>query len=437
MAVSQVSVESKFRIPWRWLLAALGIIGVGALVFTFAFPRTEAGAKYAKFLTTAERIDTDVRITTAGQVAPNRKVNVGPKEAGILARLYVDQGDAVREGQILARMDDSRLVSEVAQWKAAADLARAKYLQARNGFRTQEITQAEADMRSARVNFEIAQNNYKRFEQIHKVGAITDVDLNSRRLDLDRARESLKGAEAKLNLYKVGTRYEEIQAAKATLDEAQAQYANAKTRLADLNIRAPFTGIVSQRYAQAGAFVSPTSNTQGDSANSSTILLMIDRLEVLATVAESDIARIHVGQPVQITTSAYPGKVFKGTVRLVAPEAVTDKDITQFQVRIRLDDEAARTLKSRLNVTVNFIAGHLSDVLVVPTTALITRDGKTGVLVPDLKKGPTYRQVTVGQSLGDKTQILSGLKPGEKLFAKLPPDVNIEELLGKSNDLTN
>lgn len=125
-------------------------------------------------------------------------------------------------------------------------------------------------------------------------------------------------------------------------------------------------------------------------------MLLIDRLEVLATVAESDIARIKVGQPVQITTSAYPGTIFKGTVRLVAPEAVTESGITQFQVRVRLDDEAARTLKSRLNVTVNFVAGRVNGVLVVPTTALITRDGKTGVLVPDAKKArPTARWAPV------------------------------------------
>ncbi|MBW4698444.1 MAG: efflux RND transporter periplasmic adaptor subunit [Aphanocapsa lilacina HA4352-LM1] len=434
MATSQLNAEFKWPALWRWLLVGIGVVGVAVAIFTFAIARPDPAAKFEKFLTAAERISTDVRITSAGQVAPNRKVNVGPKEAGLLTKLYVDQGDAVRQGQVLAQMDASRIVSEVAAAKAARDLAAAQYQEARNGFRPQEIDQVRADLRAAQANVDIAGNNLVREERLFTERAIAETQVINRRLEFSRAQDALKAAQEKFNLYKAGTRNEQVLAAKARLDQAEATYRNNRTRLADLTIRAPFSGIISQRYAQPGAFVSPTVNTSGDSANSSSILLLIDRLEVLATVAESDIARIKVGQPVQITTSAYPGTVFKGTVRLVAPEAVTESGITQFQVRVRLDDEAARTLKSRLNVTVNFVAGRVSGVLVVPTTALITRDGKTGVLVPDAQKGPTYREVGTGVSLGDKTQILSGLSDGEKLFAKLPPDVNIEEVLGKSND---
>lgn len=86
-----------------------------------------------------------------------------------------------------------------------------------------------------------------------------------------------------------------------------------------------------------------------------------------------------------------------------------------------------------MNVTVNFIAGRLNDALVVPTTAIISKDGKTGVLIPDPNKGPTFQEVTPGQSLGDKTQIVSGLRSGEKIFSKLPPNLKIEDVLGESN----
>ncbi len=433
MAISPVSAEPKSPTIWRWLLGGMGLVGLGAVLFFFVIPQPDPALKFEKFTTTVERISTDIRITSAGQVSPNRKVNVGPKEGGLLATLGVEQGQAVVKGQILARMDSSRAVNDVAETRAAVDLARARYLEARNGFRSQEIAQTQADMRSAQASLAIAQNNFSRYENLYQNKVITDVELNTRRLELDRAREALKGAQEKLNLYKAGVRYEQVQAAKAELDRAEAILANARTRLGDLSIRAPFSGIVSQRYAQPGSFVSPTTNTQGDSANSSSILLLIDRLEVLATVAESDIARIKVGQPVAITTTAYPGRTFKGSVRLVAPEAVTENGITQFQVRVRLDDEAARTLKSRLNVTVNFIAGRLNDILVVPTTAIISKEGKTGVLIPDPKKGPVYKEVTTGQSLGDKTQIILGLRQGEKIFAKLPPDIKIEEILGQSN----
>jgi HlyD family secretion protein len=424
---------SKLPMGWRWFLGGLGLFGIGIAAYFFFVSRPNPD-KYEKYLTTVEQISTDIRITSAGQVAPNRKANVGPKEGGLLTELYVEQGQSVKKGQILARMDSSRLVNEVAEAKASVDVARARYLEARNGSRRQDVSQVEAEKRSAQASLSIAQDNYNRFKQLRDEGVVNNIDFNTRRLELDRAREALKGSEQKLNLLKAGSRYEQVLASRAEVDRIGAQLANARTRFNDLTIRAPFTGIVSQRYAQAGSFVSPTATTQGDSATSSSILLLIDRLEVLATVAESDIARIQVGQPVAITTTAFPGKTFKGKVRLVAPEAIQENGITQFQVRIQLDDEAAKTLKSRLNVTVNFIAGQIKEALVVPTPAVITnKEGKTGVLVPDPKKGPILRPVISGQNLGDKTQIVSGLKAGEQVFSKLPPDFNIEEISGSSN----
>ncbi|MGA7937083.1 MAG: efflux RND transporter periplasmic adaptor subunit [Kovacikia sp.] len=431
--VDKTRTPFKLDTGWRWFLIGLALIGIGITLYFFLLARPNPD-KYEKFLTTVEQVSTDVRITSAGTVAPNRKANVGPKDQGLLTELYVEQGQAVKKGQILARMDSSRLVHEVEEAKAAADAARARYLESRNGSRRQDISQAEAERRSAQARFSIAQDNYNRFKQLRDEGVVNNIDFNTRSLELDQAWEALKGTEQKLNLLKTGSRYEQVLAAKAEVDRTRALLANARSRFNDLTIRAPFTGIVSQRYAQAGSFVSPNSNTQGDSATSSSILLLIDRLEVLATVAESDIARIQVGQPVEITTTAFPGKIFKGKVRLVAPEAVQDNGITQFQVRVQLNDEAAKTLKSRLNVTVNFIAGEIKDTLAVPTAAVITnKAGKTGVLVPDPKKGPVFREVISGQNLGDKTQIVSGLKEGAQIFTKVPPDFNIEEISGSRN----
>ncbi len=424
---------TKLPTGWRWFAIGAATLGLAALLYATLVPKPDPSAKLEKFLTTVQKLNTDIRITSAGQVFPNRTVNVGPKEAGVLAELYVEQGQKVEKGHILARMDTSRVIQVVAQTKAALENAQARQLELKNGSRAQEIIQSQADVRSDQSRVAVATDNYRRYQSLYKDGGLTADEFNAKKLEFEQAKSVLIADQQRLSLKQVGTRYEQLLAEKAEVIRNQAALADVQTRLNDLTIRAPFTGVVSQRYAQAGAFVSPTNTSQGASASSSSILLLIDRLEVLATVAESDIARIRVGQPVVISSSAFPGQEFRGTVRLVAPEAVVENGITQFQVRIKLDDRAAQTLKSRLNVSVNFIAGKIQNALVVPTTAIITREGKTAVLIPDLKKGPTLKEVTTGQSLGDKTQILSGLKVGEKLYAKLPPDVNIDELLGNSN----
>jgi len=430
-----LAMNSVTKIPAaiRWVVGGLAVLGIGTAIYVTVSPKPDPAEKYEKFTTIVAPTDTDIRVTSAGQVFPNRKSNVGPKEGGLLAQLFVEQGQLVKSGQVLARMDTSRVIHEVDQAQAAVASARAQYLKAKNGYRLPEIAEAEAEVRSAQASLTVAQDNLERYQRLYKVAALTADEFNSKRLEYERAKAGLDSAQEKLGLLRSGNRYEDVLAAQAQLAQTTAQLQDAQTRLNDLTIRAPFAGIVSQRYAEVGSYVSPTTNTQGASANSSSILLLIDRLEVLATVAESDIARIKVGQPVQVTSSAFPGEIFKGTVRLVAPEAVEENGITQFQVRVSLDDYAARKLKSRLNVSVSFIAGTLKNILAVPTTAVISKDGKTGVLVPDPKKGPIYQEVTTGQSLGDKTQILSGLKKGDTVFAKLPPDVNIEEILGKSN----
>jgi len=156
----------KPPIGWRWLLVGLGTVGLSGLLYLLVFPRSNQAAEFEKFTTTVERINTDIRITSAGQVAPNRKANVGPKEAGLLTDLYVEQGQNVQKGQVLARMDTSRVVNEVAQAKAAVDLAQARYLEAHNGSRSQDIAQAEADRRSTQASLAIAQNNYDRFNPV-------------------------------------------------------------------------------------------------------------------------------------------------------------------------------------------------------------------------------------------------------------------------------
>ncbi len=417
----------------KWLAIGLGVAALSGVAYITLVPKPDPAAQLAKFTAKVEQIDTDIKITSAGEVYPNRKVNVGPKEGGLLAELFVEQGQTVNAGQVVGRMDTTRVINEVAQAQASVASARAQYQRTLNGSRQQEVAQAKAEMRSAESSLRSAKDNFERYTSLYQAGGLTADELNAKRLAYEQAQAAVATNQERLQLLQEGSRREDILAAKADLARAQATLADIQTRFNDLTIRAPFTGVVSQRYAEVGAFVSPTTTAQGVSANSSSILLLIDRLEVLATVAESDIARIKVGQPVLITSSAFPGKEFKGTVRLVAPEAIEENGITQFQVRVSLNDQAAQTLRSGLNVSLSFIAGSLNDILVIPTTAIISKEGKTGVLVPDLKEGPTYKEVTTGQSLGDKTQILKGLKLNDALYSKLPPGVNLEELLGKSN----
>jgi HlyD family secretion protein len=101
---------------------------------------------------------------------------------------------------------------------------------------------------------------------------------------------------------------------------------------------------------------------------------------------------------------------------------VVQQDVTSFEVRVALKT-GRELLRSRMNVDATFLGKQLSHALVIPTVAVVTQQGKTGILVPDKNGKAQFRPVTLGSSIGNQTQILRGAKPGERIFVDLPKEL--------------
>lgn len=182
-----------------------------------------------------------------------------------------------------------------------------------------------------------------------------------------------------------------------------------------------------------GAYVAPTTSASASaSATSSSIVALVRGLEVLASVPEADIGRIKVGQQVEITSDAYPDQVFKGRVRLIAPEAVKEEGVTLFQIRVQIDTGEDK-LRSGLNVDLTFLGDEVPNALMVPTVAIVTEKGNTGVLLPDNKNQPQFRPVVVGSQIKNQTQILEGVKQGDRIFLNPPKEYQMQKLMEKQN----
>jgi HlyD family secretion protein len=193
-----------------------------------------------------------------------------------------------------------------------------------------------------------------------------------------------------------------------------------KVRFQDTFIRAPFDGIVTQRYATEGAFVTPTTSASSTaSATSSSILALARGLEVIAKVPEIDLNQLQRGPPVKIVADAYPDLTFQGIVKKIAPEAVVEQNVTSFEVTIGILTGQEKLL-SKMNVETTFLGRPLINAIVVPTVAIVTEEGETGVMVADENGQPQFKPVTIGITIEEQTQILSGLLPGEKVFIDLP-----------------
>lgn len=420
-----------------------------------------------------------LRITASGKVVPVQSVNISPKNPGILTQLYVEQGDKVEQGQIIARMDSEDIQArilqnrgnlaqsqaqldqalagnrpqEIAQARARLAQVEAQLAAARTGNRSQEIQQAQAQVDSAVSQVDLTQARVKRYRSLAQQGAISQDQLDqynsedtrakagleearrrlsliqsgSRSEEVDQRQAAMEEARAALQLMESGSRPEEIAQRRAAVASAQAQLKAEQVNLEETFIRARFSGIVTQKYANVGAFVTPTTSASSSaSATSSSIVAVARGLEVLAQVPEAEIGKIKERQQVEIVADAYPDQVFKGHVRLIAPEAVKEEGVTLFQVRVAIDTGRDK-LRSGLNVDMTLLGDQVQDALLLPTVAIVTEKGNTGVLVPDAKNKPQFRPVIIGSQIKDQTQILEGVKPGDRVFLSPPKDYKIQK----------
>ena len=308
-------------------------------------------------------------VTATGELDAVERVNVSPKRQGLIEELYVDEGDTVKAGQALARMD-------------AGDLRD----------REQELL---ANLRSAEAELQRSASELRRNEPLYRQGAISLNDLNRFRADEEVKRMA-------------------VNAARQRLEQRQVEQA-------ELIVRAPFSGVISQRFADPGAFVTPTTTASASAgATSSSIVELSQGLEVLAKVPESDLGRLSPGLPATVRVDAFPDRRFGARIRQIAPRAVKTNNVTSFEVKLALVDPAPE-LRIGMTADVDFQTGRLEARTLVPTVAVVTEEGRPGVLLVGKDSQPSFRPVELGVSSGRDTQILSGVSPGTRVFIDLPP----------------
>jgi len=407
--------------PNSWLLpsTAAGLVIVGAIA-TFVLTQNQQKQNISDLTVPVKSESLNLRIRASGIAQPIQTVNLSPKVAGQLARLFVEQGDRITKGQIIAKMDDRSIQTQVAQ--AAANLAntQANLDRLNAGNREEDIASARARIESAKARANLSRTRFARNQDLANQGAITRDRLDELFADQRATTANLAELQRQLELLQNGSRPEDIAQAQAQVQEAKARLDAAKVQFDDTIIRSPFDGIVTQKFSNVGAFVTPTTSaTAVGSGSSTSIVAAASGLEILAKVPEVDIAQIKIGQKVEIVADAYPDQTFTGEVRLIAPEAVVEQNVTSFQVRVKLVTGLDQ-LKSGMNTNLRFIGTKIDNALLLPTVAIATEKGQTGLYIPDQNQKPQFRPITIGITIDNQTQILSGINAGDLVFIKLP-----------------
>lgn len=421
------SPKKKLMGNWRSRLVILLILlvtsGGGYYAYTqLTAPTNNKDSRKRERTIAIKRADLPIIVTANGTIQPEKSINVSPKSSGRLKSLLVKEGQSVREGQILAYMDESNTLGQVTQADGQLAAAQASLDLLNAGNRAQDIAQAQANLSNAQATLEQSEIIYRQNQQLYKEGAISSRDLDNARTTMEANRARVAQVREALALQQAGARPEEIDRAQAQVVSAAGSLQIVQAQLEDTIIRAPFDGVVLRKYADPGAFVTPTTSSSSvSSATASSILALASNNQVVANVAESNIAQIAIGQEVTVQVDAYPNKKFSGRVVSISPQAIVNQNVTSFEVKAEITSQDKQMLRSGMNASLEFKAGQLKDVLVVPTVAIVRQQGSTGVYVKtDQSETPVFTAIETGVTVDDKTEVKSGLTGNEKIFVSFP-----------------
>ena len=249
-----------------------------------------------------------------------------------IAAVLVQEGDAVRGGQLLARLDTSRLSAQVDQAQAAADAQRQAVERLHNGNRPEEIAQARAQVDSARAD---AANARLQFDRLKKVAessagrAVSQQDLDNAQAALDVANARLNVNQKALDLEVIGPRKEDIAQAEAQLHADEAQLAFLRQQLTDAQLLAPQDGVIRARLMEPGEMASPQKPVF--------TLPIVDHKWVRAYVSEPDLGKVHPGYAASVEVDSFPNQRFEGWVGFISPVAeFTPKAVQTEELRTSL-----------------------------------------------------------------------------------------------------
>jgi HlyD family secretion protein len=326
-------------------------------------------------------------LNASGYITARRRATVSSKITGKVIEVHVEEGMAVRQGQVLARLDDtvSRRYLELAE----AELSAAR----RNA--------AETDVRLLEAGLTL-----RRTQSLVKDGI-------SGQADLDRAEAEVNALKARLDL------------SREQVNVSAAQLAVRRTEIDDMVIRAPFSGIAVSKDAQPGEMISPVSAGGGFTRTGICTIVDMASLEVEVDVNESFINRVSPGQKVEATLDAYPDWRIPAHVIITVPTA--DRQRSTVLVRIGFEKLDPRFLPD-MGVKVAFLGASepaVADVgprLVVPRTAL-RKDGSQDIVFVVKDNTLERRAVRVGTMQAEKVEISAGLVAGERVVVDGPPDL--------------
>ena len=258
------------------------------------------------------------------------------KIAGRVAERLVSEGELIKKGQVVAKLDDLDFSQEVGVRQAELNATQAGLRELEAGSRPEEIGQAQAAVARAQSEQERWRQEYERQQNLYKRDVISERELESSKMAFETSRARVTEATKALKLVQAGPRTEKIEQARAQVERAQESLNVAQTRLGYATLISPMDGIILTQNIEAGEYV-----TAGVAV---VTVGKMDPVWLRAFIDETDLGRVRIGQAVRISTDTYPNKTYKGTISFISSESEftpktvqTDKERVKLVYRIKID----------------------------------------------------------------------------------------------------
>ncbi len=377
-----------------------------------------------------------------GRVVSSLDVEIMCKASGEITTLPYDVSDPVEKGALLAELDPEDEERSVRKTKVQLASSQAKLVQARENLKTAEQKlgndekQAEANLRSAQAQHEDARAKAERMRRLLESKRVSQEEYETAQTAATLAAVELENAQIRLKEIEIEKEALEVKRQDVILAEAQVESDQIalemdEQRLEDTKVYAPISGVVAQRNVQIGQIISsPMSNVGGGT----TLMTLSDlsRVFVLASVDESDIGRVEVGQHVSITADAFPDSSFQGEVVRIATKGENVSNVVTFEVKIELHGKGKEKLKPEMTANVEIIAAENPDALLLPAKAVKRRGDQHFVrLRANGIEKEEMREIKVGINDGVRVEILEGLEEGETVLVS---DKGLQSRWAKNKD---
>ena len=357
----------------------------------------------------AEGSSVPLSLRAPATIFPREQANITPRLTGVIRELKARKGDTVRGGAILATLENRDLTSQREEAQAMVADAQANLEKTRQGTLPTDIERARGQVATARAILNQAQTIYERRKALFDQGAIPNRDLLLSDTERSTAKTNFDVATKSLQLLEQQSQGQDIRIAESRVEQAKSRLTTVTAQLQYAELRAPFTGEITEQFQYVGDLGQP----------SSPIFTLVDLAVVSARtqVPEAEAVRVKLGQECHFSSGEQAAEPVRGRVGVISRAVDAQRRTVEVWCEIT---GPPSSLRAGAFGSVAFETGRLAATVLVPVGALQLEEGthKGIVLVVDGAQVAHRREVEVGDLVGDKRVVLSGLKAGETVIVE-------------------